>query len=219
MRGLPAGRQPTLLLLVAALLAGCGIGSGRDEALGQALEAAIGSAPDNGVVDLTTLVPGPWDEVVVFDPGTPASRMRDDLGLDWPAADAAASTLENEDVETLVFLSGGKVTTWAAMWITHGEIPFGRWQASAADGSRAAAHPGVIGATDRFPGAKAPLIGATDQNDVKRHPASPKPVDLIGPTDHSRVGRAESIGATDHRRPARRRAPPPPRPQGAMVVR
>ncbi len=125
----------TLLLLVAALLAGCGIGSGRDEALGQALEAAIGSAPDNGVVDLTTLVPGPWEEVVVFDPGTPASRMRDDLGLDWPAADAAASTLENEDVETLVFLSGGKVTTWAAMWITHGEIPFGRWQASAADGS------------------------------------------------------------------------------------
>jgi hypothetical protein len=126
--------RATLLLLAVALLAGCGIGSGRDEALGQALEVAIGSAPDSGVVDLSKLVPGPWDEVVVFDRGTPASRMRADLGLDWPAADDAASALENEDVEALVFLSGGKVTTWAAMWITHGEIPFGRWQASPADG-------------------------------------------------------------------------------------
>ncbi len=66
----------------------------------------------------------------------------------------------------------------------------------------------LIGATDRFPVATAPLIGATDQNDMRRPLPGPNPVDLIGTTDHSRVGGAESIGPTDHRAVERGDVPP-----------
>lgn len=123
-----------MMLLTAWLLVGCGPGGARDATLGPAVEAAVAAAPNGGLVDLVALAPGPWDEVVVISPGTPASRIRGDLGFDWPGAADAASALENEDVEVLVFLSDGTVTRWAPVWMQYGAIPYGRWQASPADG-------------------------------------------------------------------------------------
>jgi hypothetical protein len=96
-----------LLATVACLIAlGCSRTKG-DEELSRAIVAkAQEGGGDVTVADVPGVTQFSWDRVHIFPPNTPADKVRQELGFDWPEAGRVA---KHDDLVLLVFLDQGKV--------------------------------------------------------------------------------------------------------------
>lgn len=96
-----------LFATVACLIAlGCSRTKG-DEELGRAIVArAQEGGGDVTIADVPAVTPFAWERVHIFSPNTPADKVREELGLDWPEAGRIA---KHDDLVLLVFLDQGKV--------------------------------------------------------------------------------------------------------------
>lgn len=87
----------------ALVLAGCTAGNPSANIVAQ--------VDADGVVDLSTAVPGPWTRVCIVGPySDPATEGRR-LAFRWPA-DAESTITGSDAVSLLVFTEGERVTTW-----------------------------------------------------------------------------------------------------------
>jgi hypothetical protein len=106
---MPAPKNRSVLLAVAFTLValGCSRGTKGDEALTRAIVAETQKSDGDVIIaDVPRVTDFTWDNVFVFAPHTPADKVRQELGTDWPEAGRIE---KHDDFTLLVFVSQGKV--------------------------------------------------------------------------------------------------------------
>lgn len=103
---MPHSNRVLFATVACLVVLGCSRTKG-DEALGSAI---VAKAQEGGgevtVADVPGVTDFPWERLHIFPPNTPADKVRQELGFEWPEAGRIA---KQGDLVLLVFLDQGKV--------------------------------------------------------------------------------------------------------------
>ena len=90
-----------------------GVPPNQEEAVCARIIDAVGAAPRQEVVDLSSLTDFPWSVLVVFPPYETEAAARQALGFDWPAERLPSSS--NDYWSSLIFSNGAHVVAWCSL--------------------------------------------------------------------------------------------------------